>query len=103
MFLPLIEILVNGLVDSFLIAACATAAAAGFSVMLLLGALYLSLKAIKDIVRVICGVPDPVVRREFIDADGRRGVEEIPYQPAMNIFNATTQTVRAIQDGRNQH
>lgn len=95
----ILDILFSGLVDAYLI----TAAAAGMAGLLVLGALYLILKVVKDIMRIIFGVPDPVIRREFIDADGRRGVEEIPYQPAMNIFNATTQTVRAIQDGRNQH
>lgn len=83
----ILDILIGGIVDAYLI----TAVAAGLAGACFLGAIYMILKAIKDIVRAVYGVPDPVVRREFIDAQGRRGVEEIPYQPAMNLLTTAVQ------------
>jgi hypothetical protein len=94
--LELIEILVSGLVDGTLI----TAVVAGFMALLaavsLLGAFACVTMAITTLIKAIFGVSQKMMRRTYINNDGQKVIEEIPYDPAMNFVNAAVRTTKEL-------
>jgi hypothetical protein len=101
--MPLLIALIDGTVDLALIIAIAGAAMTALGVIAFLGAIGFTAKALSDMVKALCGVKDKVMRRTYKNHDGREVIEEIPYEPAMNIVNVATRAVKEITDGRNQH
>jgi hypothetical protein len=100
----LIGIIIGALVDATEMAAIWSAVMAALGVLLAMGFtaafLFLAWKLLETvlaIIRMCFGLPNPnVVRRRYINNDGREVIEEIPYDPAMNFVNAAVRTTKEI-------
>jgi hypothetical protein len=101
--MPLLIAIIEALVDGTLIVAVTAALMAFLAAVSLLGAFAFVTMAITTLIKAIFGVSQKMVRRTYINNDGQKVIEEIPYDPAMNFVNAAVRTTKELTDGRNQH
>src|ERR1700757_824886 len=89
--MPIIIAIIEALIDGTLIAACLAGFMALIAALSMLGALGFVLAALAMIIKAIRGTPDKVIRRRYINHDGREVIEEIPHQPVMGLLTGFAQ------------
>jgi hypothetical protein len=94
--LPLLIAIIEALVDGTLIVAVTAAFMALLAAVSLLGAFACAMLAINTLIKGIFGISQKMIRRRYINNDGREVIEEIPYDPAMNFVNAAVRTTKEL-------
>jgi hypothetical protein len=96
--------IIEALMDGTLIVAATAAFMALLAAVSLLGAFACVTMAITTLIKAIFGVSQKVMRRTYINNDGQKVIEEVPYDPAMNFVNAAVRTSKELtyeREGRN--
>jgi Na+/proline symporter len=96
--MPILIALIDALVDGALIAAALTAFMGVLAAVSFTACVACVMMALASIVKAICGTPPRVIRREYINDDGRRVIEEIPYQPATNLLAGIARRHRELTE-----
>jgi ribonuclease PH len=94
--MPLLIAIIEALVDGTLIVAVTAALMALLAAISLLGAFACVTMAITTLIKAIFGVSQKVMRRTYINNDGQKVIEEVPYDPAMNFVNAAVRTTKEL-------
>jgi ribonuclease PH len=94
--IPVLIAIIEALVDGTLIVAVTAALMALLAAVSLLGAFACVTMAITTLIKAIFGISQKVMRRTYINNDGQKVIEEVPYDPAMNFVNAAVRTTKEL-------